>query len=183
MHMAHKTRPWTIEDLDRLPDDGNKYEVVRGELFVTPAPVPRHELLVEALSSILFPYVASHKLGTVARPRAVFRFEGSEVEPDLYVRPPGPWEAWEQMPKPTLIVEILSRTTRRRDFGPKLLLYRDAGVPDYWIVDGAARAITVVRPTVEDVLETRELRWHPPGAPVPLVIDVEAFFSAALGPG
>ncbi len=41
--MAHKTAGWTVEDLERLPDDGNKYEVVRGELFVTPAPSVVHE--------------------------------------------------------------------------------------------------------------------------------------------
>jgi Uma2 family endonuclease len=122
MHMARKTAPitWTLEELHRLPDDGNKYELVRGELFVTPAPRPAHEEIANALSDILGGYVRREKIGRVFRPRAVVRIEESEVEPDLLVRPgvsAGPME-WEDAPLPVLVVEILSDTTRRRDHGP-----------------------------------------------------------------
>ena len=86
MAMPAAPRRWTLDDLDRLPDDGNKYEVVRGRLFVTPAPAPRHEVVLARLARILEPYVDARKLGQVYRPRAVIRFEDSEVEPDLMVR-------------------------------------------------------------------------------------------------
>ncbi|MDB4875265.1 MAG: hypothetical protein JWM41_1711 [Gemmatimonadetes bacterium] len=46
MHMATRTKRWTLEELHSLPDDGNKYELVDGELFVTPAPTPRHETIL-----------------------------------------------------------------------------------------------------------------------------------------
>ena len=87
MLMALATRAWTLAELDRLPDDGNKYELVEGELFVTPAPSPAHERLSSVLYSILLPYVRKERLGDIYTPRAVVRTNGSEVEPDLTVRP------------------------------------------------------------------------------------------------
>ena len=86
MLMATQTKRWTLEELHRLPDDGNKYELVRGNLFVTPAPTEAHETILARLTMILVPYVAANELGLVYRPRAVVRFDGSEVEPDLMVR-------------------------------------------------------------------------------------------------
>ncbi|HEY2165238.1 MAG TPA: Uma2 family endonuclease, partial [Gemmatimonadaceae bacterium] len=88
MQVAIKTKLWTLDDLHSLPDDGNSYELVRGELFVTPAPTGQHESILAALSALLTPYVVENRLGLVYRPRAVFRFEDSEVEPDLMVRQP-----------------------------------------------------------------------------------------------
>src|SRR5919198_1343974 len=83
MHMAQQVKKWTLRELHRLPDDGNKYELVRGELFVTPPPSDEHEELLAILHRLLDGYVARHGLGRVYRPRAVLRFQGSEVEPDL----------------------------------------------------------------------------------------------------
>ena len=117
MLMAPATSAWTLAELDRLPDDGNKYELIDGELFVTPTPSPAHERLASVLNAIISPFVRAERLGDIYTPRAVVRAEGSEVEPDLMVRRatvPLP-EKWDQMPTPSLVVEILSRTTRRRD--------------------------------------------------------------------
>ena len=86
MHMTLKVRKWTRADLERLPDDGNSYEVIRGALFVTPPPSVDHEEVLARLSAILTGYVERHGLGRVYHPRAVIRFEGSEAEPDLMVR-------------------------------------------------------------------------------------------------
>jgi Uma2 family endonuclease len=60
-------------------------------------------------------------------------------------------------------------------------LYLDAGVPEYWIVDGQQRTIRVVRSGRHDVVTAESLAWHPPGPSEPLVIDVPAFFGEALG--
>src|SRR6185436_10080738 len=165
----HKTRPWTLAELHRLPDDGNRYELVRGELFATPAPRPTHEVLAELLSETLTQYVAAHGLGRVCHPRAIVRIKGSEVEPDLYVRSPTAKRltSWNRMPRPILVVEIVSDSTRRRDYSGKRSLYRDAGIPEYWIVDGEDRTITVVRPSVDDVAVAGKLRWQPAGASKP----------------
>jgi Uma2 family endonuclease len=182
MHMAHTTDGWTLEELHRLPDDGNKYELVRGELFVTPPPSVRHEELAAVLGRILDSYVAASGLGRVHRPRAVLRVLESEVEPDLMVRPAADRGVdWTDAPLPILVVEILSDSTRRRDHVQKREFYLGAGVPEYWIVDGRQRSIRVVQSARQDVVAAESLAWHPPGAVEPLVIDVQGFFREALG--
>lgn len=180
--MAQTTHGWTLEELHRLPDDGNKYELVRGELFVTPPPSVGHEELASLLARILDAYVAAAGLGRVYRPRAVLRALDSEVEPDLMVRAPTGRNAdWADAPVPILVVEILSDSTRRRDRVQKREFYVDAGVPEYWIIDGQERIIRVVRPGRADVLAAESLEWHPLGAGAPLVVDVQNFFREALG--
>ena len=184
MLMAQTTAAWTLAELDRLPDDGNKYELVDGELFVTPAPSPGHETLAAELLVILMQYVLAQNLGRVYTPRSVVRTQGSEVEPDLMVRPAMPTlpKAWADMPTPLLVVEIASRTTRRRDNVQKRVFYSGIGVPEYWIVDRETRSIRVIRPHADDMDATAELLWWPRGASEPLRIDVPAYFHAALGP-
>lgn len=184
MHMA-QTKAWTLEEFHALPDDGNKYELVRGELFVTPAPSVDHEELVSALHRIIEPYVLRHGLGKVYRPRAVIRASGSEVEPDLMVRPLNTRrpDRWEDMPLPILVVEILSDSTRQRDHGQKRAWYLDAGIAEYWVVDGEMRTIRVIAPRREDVVTAGELTWMPAQASEPLQIDVATYFREALGSG
>ena len=183
MVMAQTTGAWTLAELYRLPDDGNKYEVVDGELFVTPAPSPGHERLASKLLAILLPYVLRHQLGEVYTPRFVVRTEDSEVEPDLMVRPATTTlpETWEEMPTPLLVVETLSNTTRRRDREQKREFYLRIGVAEYWIVDRFSRTIQIVRTDVDDLVTDSKLVWHPTGATEALHIDVAAYFLAALG--
>ena len=90
MEMATKLKRWTLDEVHRLPEDGNKYELVRGDLFVTPPPTDDHESILARVSRSLDPYVEANGLGLVYHPRSVVRFEGSEVEPDLMVRRPAP---------------------------------------------------------------------------------------------
>ena len=179
--MATETRPWTLEDLHRLPDDGNKYELVYGELFVTPPPSPSHEEIDAILLRLLIPYVERWKLGRVYTARAVIRAVESEVEPDLMVRPVGPsMEDWTMLPLPIFIIETSSRSTRRRDLGKKRELYLDLGVPDYWVVDRESRSIQIVRTAVDDVVEHERAVWHPLAADEPLLVDVHELFREAL---
>jgi Uma2 family endonuclease len=182
MHMSSVVKQWTLEELHSLPDDGNKYELVRGELFVTPAPTVSHETIASRLSAILTPYVKQHGLGLVFHPRAVMRFQGSEVEPDLMVRqPPRDDETWDTAPTPILIVEIWSPSTRRRDQVQKRSLYMDAGVAEYWMVDSERRVITVVRSAREDVVESEMVSWKPEGVSAELMFDVALVFGLAPG--
>src|ERR1043166_3416183 len=83
--MPATTKVWTLEDLHSLPDDGKKYELIRGVLCVTPGPTDQHETIAARLTRLLDPYVARQGLGYVYHPRAVFNIAGSEVEPDLMV--------------------------------------------------------------------------------------------------
>jgi len=177
MAMVSRAKRWTLDELHRLPDDGNKYEVVFGELFVTPAPSEEHEMILARLNALLVPYVAAYHLGAVFRPRAVVRWEGSEVEPDLFVRAlrPVPKKDWEGAPVPLLVVEVLSPTTRRRDLSDKRRLYLVSGVGEYWVVDPELRNVRVMRADTDDVFVDDQLTWTPTDAPR-LVIRVPELF-------
>src|SRR6516164_7222845 len=108
--MSAAIKHWTLDELHRLPDDGNKYELVRGELFVTPPPSDDHETILARLSRMLEPFGAAQRLGFVYHPRAVVRAEGSEAEPDLMVRgsKPAGGRDWDDAPIPILVIEVLS---------------------------------------------------------------------------
>jgi Uma2 family endonuclease len=179
MAMPNAVKRWTLQELHSLPDDGNKYELVRGELFVTPPPTFDHETIAARLAQVLVPYVAANRLGLVYRPRAVLRFEGSEVEPDLMVRRAAPGADWDHAPIPILVVEVLSPSTRRRDREQKRAFYLDVGVDEYWMVDPEARSITVVIPGRREVVETATLVWSPASTGAPLEIGVAGVFSDA----
>jgi Uma2 family endonuclease len=178
MHMVAKTKVWTLEEVHSLPDDGNKYELVRGELFVTPPPTFDHETIAARLTRLLDPFVATHQLGFIYHPKAVMRFEGSEVEPDLMVRQPGDRKAttWDNAPVPILVVEVLSPSTRRRDHGPKRELYLDAAVAEYWIVDPDRQEIRSIRANHDDRVERARLTWSPPGVTQSLTIELREVF-------
>jgi len=177
VHMAQTLKQWTLDEVHSLPDDGNKYELIRGQLFVTPAPTPDHELIAARLDRILNRYVEAQGLGDVFRPRAVLRHAGSEAEPDIMVRREPkrgtPWELW---PIPILVVEIISPYTRRRDLTDKRSFYLDAGVAEYWIVDPEQESIRSFTVSREDIAARDELQWHPLGATEPLLFRVPELF-------
>jgi Uma2 family endonuclease len=180
--MATNTKVWTLEELHSLPDDGNTYELVRGELFVTPPPTVNHEEIDARLNRMLVPFVAVHQLGNVYHPRAVVQFQRSQVEPDLMVRPshPDPAAGWAVWPVPFLVIEIISPSTRRRDHEQKKSLYMEAGVAEYWIVDPEDRSIRVVRPGEADRVERERVSWLPPGADVVLTVSIDDVFGEKL---
>ena len=182
MHMAPATKHWTLDELHSLPDDGNKYELIHGELFVTPAPAPTHETILARLRRALEPYVVANDLGLVFSPRSVVQVRGSEVEPDLMVRTapkplPRDWAKW---PVPILIVEVNSPTTRRRDHMHKRDFYLEIGAPEFWIVDPSARNVRVVRRDTADDIVSETLLWSPARTTAPLRIDVQALFAGMV---
>lgn len=89
-------------------------------VLVTPAPTNEHETILARLTRILDPYVEANGLGYVYRPRAVVRFDGCEVEPDLMVRQPLVRDdaTWDDAPIPVLVVEVFSgNAARSRQWG------------------------------------------------------------------
>jgi Uma2 family endonuclease len=160
--MAAVAKVWTLEELHSLPDDGNKYELIHGELFVTPAPADPHETIAARLTRLLDPYVAANGLG-------------SEVEPDLMVRRQNttPGKEWENAPPPSLVVEIASPTTARRDRTYKRDFYMEANVAEYWLIDAERRTLTVVRPNVSDLVTNGSYSWQPVGAQQPLEVQLQ----------
>ena len=181
MHMALQTHRWTRADLERMPDDGNRYEVIHGELLVSAAPRPAHVYIQDTLVELLTPYCGS--LGLRVSQGGAFVSDDSETIPDTVVRKPvmPPPADWADAAVPVLVVEVLSPSTRRYDELKKRAFYMEAGVPGYWIIDGEARSFRVIS-TATDRVEKEIVRWLPPGTAVPLEIDVKDFFEKAIGP-
>ena len=185
MRMALDTRAWTVADLADMPDDGQRYEVIDGELFVTPAPSLRHQDAVLALATRLRPYVMRESVGhLVVAPADVTFSPRSGVQPDLFVtqlvngKRPGKSSDIRGL---LLAVEVLSPSSVRADRVVKRSLYRDEGVTEYWVVDLDARRLE--RSTAADAhvaIESGDLQWHPAGATLPLVIDLKEYFAEVL---
>jgi Uma2 family endonuclease len=140
---------WTYEDYARLPDDGNRYEVIRGSLYVTAAPHWEHQYSSFELAFHLSAFVREKDLGFVLMAPLDVRLPAgiaSPVQPDVVffrkgnepTRGVGYFEG-----TPDLVAEILSPGTRRRDRTIKLEAYRDAGVPEYWLLDPGTRTVVV----------------------------------------
>ncbi|MGH2559263.1 MAG: Uma2 family endonuclease [Thermomicrobiales bacterium] len=139
--MATTTQLLTYDDLCRMPDDGNRYELIGGELVVSPAPTWLHQEVLVRLGEVVRPFVAAGNHGRVGiAPLDVHLGRHDIVQPDMifvsrervHVLTSNGTEG-----PPDLVVEILSPTTRRRDLGAKLVLYASAGVREYWAVEVA----------------------------------------------
>jgi Uma2 family endonuclease len=185
---AHPTE-WTVDMVRTLPDDGNRYEVIDGELFVTPAPSVVHQRAVLELALLVAPYVRAHRVGEVIiSPADVLVFGPRKlVQPDLFVMPlvgGAPVRSWVEVGRLVLTVEVLSPSTRRTDRGKKRETYQDKAVPEYWIVDTDARLIERWQPNdhAPEVLSER-LEWQPEAAPSALDIDLGVYFDRVLGLG
>lgn len=132
---------WTYADYARLPDDGWKYEVIRGELHMAPAPRPVHQRVVLRLAAALDAFVRSQRRGEVfTAPIDVILPDnlGAPVQPDVLFLAPAHLdrvkERWIQG-VPDLVVEVLSPSNWVDDRRVKFEVYAQAGVPEYWIVD------------------------------------------------
>lgn len=159
---------YTVEMVQGMPEDGNRYEAVHGELLVSPSPVLGHQRLTGRLYLALAPYVARHRLGEIfMAPADLVHGPASIVEPDLLVLPFGSNERGpSELASALLLIEILSPSTARADRFTKRRLYQEAGVPLYWVVDAERRVVDEwtgegdFPRIISDVL-----RWHPAGAP------------------
>jgi Uma2 family endonuclease len=180
---------WTYAEFARLPSEGStRYEVVDGEVCVTPSPTSRHQGIAMRLSSLLHVFAESHGLGAVfPAPLDVLLGEGDYVQPDILFIRKGRRDLLTDRGvegAPDLVVEILSPSTAARDRGIKLERYRLYGVPEYWIVDPDADTVEVWRLAEgahHAILLDRDgtLRWTPvPGGPV-LDIHLTEVFAAA----
>ena len=186
MAMPAQPTEWTVEMVRALPDDGNRYEVIGGELFMTPAPSWTHQRAVGELFRILMPYLEEHVLGdAIIAPADVLFGPKDMVEPDLFVVPLVDGSAprtWEAVGRLLLAVEVLSPSTLRTDRRDKRDLYQRKGVPEYWIIDVDARQVERWRPndaSPETLIET--LAWQPDRFTVPLAIDLPKYFGRVLG--
>lgn len=137
-------RPLTEEDLARLPDDGLRYELIDGELLVSPSPAGLHQRVSMNLSLILAAAVpAGHEVLAAPFDWRVNRF--NVFVPDVLVVPHLGSGAKRLERPPLLAVEILSPSSRQRDLALKKRAYEAAGLGWYWVVDPDAPSLTVFR--------------------------------------
>jgi Uma2 family endonuclease len=184
---AVSPRRWTRAEVDRLVDERPgytpRYELVDGDLLVTPAPSWRHQRIIVRLLQLLLPYVTEHQLGEILLgPAELPLVTGELYEPDLFVvpvvngrRPTKPWGPT----RPLLICETLSPGSSRHDRITKRRSFQRNEVPDYWIIDGDAEVFEVWHPADErpEIADERVV-WLPVGAPVAFELDVREFFAS-----
>src|SRR5919107_3192891 len=146
--MIATLRPLTYDDLRDMPDDGQRYEIIGGELIVTPAPTSGHQRVLRRLVRMLDDYANQFNAGEVFfAPFDVVLSRNDAVEPDLVflsaARPRVPNEDNSIDYAPDLVVEVVSPSSRRVDRVRKMALYARSGVPEYWIVDPGERTLVV----------------------------------------
>jgi Uma2 family endonuclease len=184
MGMPHTETRWTAERVRALPDDGQRYELVSGELVVTPAPAPLHQSILAALYDRMSPYLRSTGAGRIRWSPADLAFGEDEIlQPDLFVLPaslPGPIRRWTDVTTLLLAVEVLSPSTARYDRIVKRRRYQRAGVPEYWIVDPDARVIERWRPQDDrPEIASEVLEWRPASESPALVLNLPELFAEA----
>jgi Uma2 family endonuclease len=181
MGMPDTARRYTVDEVLAFPDDGNRYELVDGELFVTPAPAQGHEIVLVRLAFCVeqhlrsFPGVA---LMFVSRGDVIWA-PGEYVQPDLFVVPSGEVTGdWRDCQTLLLAAEIVSPSSARADRVRKRLLYQRRGVATYWVVDPDAKVVEVWRPRQDrPEIVTEALRWRVVPEARELVVDVSSLFA------
>ena len=175
--------PWTEEQFYAARDGappGERWELVDGEVLVTPAPHWLHQRIIVRLLELLAPYVREQTLGeTFVSPLDVKLEAGLVLQPDLLVVPAGELRHRSDIVTRLLLaVEIVSPSSARHDRVKKRPHYQRNRVPEYWIVDDMSQ--TIERWTPDDErpeLLAERLAWHPSGATQPFFLDLVEFFT------
>jgi Uma2 family endonuclease len=124
---------FTIEDLDRMPDDGHRYELLDGSLIVSPAPGLPHQRVAVMLTHIL---ESACPDDLVVFPNVNVRLTArSALEPDAVVARPPDVSGARLLQTPLLVAEVLSPDSALRDLNLKKAAYERFGVPSYWVID------------------------------------------------
>jgi Uma2 family endonuclease len=134
--------PLTVRDLEGMPDDGRRYELIDGVLFVSPAPGTRHQKIAYRLYGVL-EAACPPEFEVMGAPYAVHHGEYIELQPDVLV---GRFEDFtdKDLPKPpVLAVEVLSPSTALNDLNTKKAAYERLGVQSYWVIDQQQLQLTV----------------------------------------
>ncbi|MBX3471533.1 MAG: Uma2 family endonuclease [Planctomycetes bacterium] len=157
--MASPQVRYTYEDYRQLPGDGQRYEVLDGELIVSPSPSRRHQELSKRLQYQLYRHVeVEHRLGEVFNaPFDVILSEDNVVQPDLLFVATSRLAVFSERGlegAPDLVVEILSPSTRARDCGRKREVYARFGVRELWLVDPERDAVDVFERVAGDLAAT-----------------------------
>ncbi|OFW13818.1 MAG: hypothetical protein A3H29_12845 [Acidobacteria bacterium RIFCSPLOWO2_02_FULL_67_21] len=140
----------TYDDFVQFPDDGKRHELIGGEHYVTPSPNTRHQEIAGTIHGLIWTWLEAHPLGQLFfAPYDVVFSTVDIVEPDLLYlsneRAAAVITPLHAKGVPELVVEIVSKGTRKRDETIKRRLYERAGVSEYWIVDPDIEVVRVSR--------------------------------------
>ena len=184
MGMPHTARRYTVEEVLAFPSDGNRCELVHGELLVSPTPRYRHQLVVTRFLGRLLRYLEPYgdlAQALVSPADITWGTEDDLAQPDIFVVPVRETsDQWSSIRTLLLAVEVLSPSTARYDRITKRRLYQEHGVLTYWVVDPDARLVEVWHPGDDrPEIVTDRLVWAvAPDAPA-LVIELEDVFAGA----
>lgn len=130
---------WTYEDYKRIPDDGQRYEVMNGVLIMTPSPTEAHQIVVTSIGSYLRQYVTLAGIGkALVAPFEVVLSPEKVVQPDVVVvlqKQPAQLTSSDTQGRPDIVVEVSSSGTAAYDRLSKFSAYEQAGITEYWLVD------------------------------------------------
>jgi Uma2 family endonuclease len=141
-HGIVQGRPFTVYDLEAMPDDGHRYELLDGMLLVTPAPGLKHQKVVLKLGVLLDAHCPDD-LQVVPAPFAVRPSVTTELRPDLLVGRDEDFNEAYLPVAPVLAVEVLSPSTALYDLNSKKAAYQRLGVQCYWVIDPQVPNLTV----------------------------------------
>jgi len=127
-------RPFTVDDLETMPDDGHRYELIDGVLIVTPAPGWNHQQSSGALFVQLW-NACPAELRVLAAPFGVRTSIRNELQPDILVARYADLTPKNLPVAPVLAVEVLSASTALNDLNNKKAAYERMGAASYWVVD------------------------------------------------
>lgn len=179
MAMPLTVPSYGIEDLERFPDDGNRYELLDGVLLVTPAPLPAHQFVISRLQAALMAYVQTPGRAYVVGPGAVEIVPKTHLEPDILVVPSGQPlnRKWSAIRNWWLAVEVFSESSVIYDRDFKRNAYLAMGVAEVWLVDWLEEVVYVSRRSEPvDVPHTDTLIWHPATMERPLLLELAGVF-------
>ncbi len=132
---------YTVAELDAMPEDGNRRELIDGSLIVTPGPAPRHQVVLSRLFTKVAPAAPEGVLVLFA-PLDVRLSDKTNFQPDLVAAREDDFAEANLPVPPLLAVEVLSPSTRHIDLGLKKSAHEAYGTGHYWVVDPSAPSIT-----------------------------------------
>lgn len=178
MGMALTVPRYTVGDLERLPDDGNRYELLDGVLLVTPAPSSGHQIVASRIQTRLTAALDPDHAHVVG-PGAIAVPPRTQLQPDILVYPVrfGPRVEWAKITEHWLAVEVLSRSSRVYDREIKRAAYFALGVRQLWLVDHRNRSVEVWRSPRVHHVERKVVRWRVPASNLTIALDLAGVFA------
>jgi Uma2 family endonuclease len=179
MGMAIAIPRYTVDDLERFPEDGNRYELLDGMLLVTPSPAASHQIVAGRLQALLAVAVQLTGHAHVVGPGAVARPPGTQLQPDILVYPTRfpPNTDWRRVTEHWLAVEVFSRSSRMYDREFKRDAYFALGVQQVWLVDRRDKSVEVCRKRGVSETERDTIRWKVPTLDMIVSIPLDEVFA------